>query len=212
MLKILAASPQERSVKLELMVNRIGHRLNLKEETLWRQLKELRGKRAEARPTPVSPPVATGPGATGGPDRRQTAPEERWAPAARHERELLELLLAEPALVPQASAEVLPDELEHPGLRQLLAELYRLQAGGLAADLDHLHARLDNERLLDAALRLQAEGQSQPDRPSAYRKVLERFVERRNARRTLELKNQVLAANDHDRAIELLARLRNQNQ
>ena len=45
MLGILALGPEERSVKLELMVNRIAHRLKLKEETVWTRLKELRGKR-----------------------------------------------------------------------------------------------------------------------------------------------------------------------
>jgi DNA primase len=201
MLGILAASPVERSVKLELMVNRIAHRLNLKEETLWRRLSELRSKRAER----VEPRVV---------DHQQAeasaAAPERSAPAPRHEVELVELLLAEPPLVARASADVAASELEHPGLRQLVEGLYGLHAEGLTADLDHLQGRLDNERLLDAALRMQDQGARQPDRPSAYVKVLERFVERRNARRTQELKHQVLAANDHDRAIELLARLRTQ--
>src|SRR5262249_22957789 len=35
MLAVLAAAPEERTVKMELMVNRIAHRLNLKEETVW---------------------------------------------------------------------------------------------------------------------------------------------------------------------------------
>jgi len=183
-------SPKERSPKLQLMVNRIAHRLYLKEETLWVWLNELRAKRSA-------------------PPREEIAPE-RSAPAPRHEVELLEVLLAEPPLVARASAEVAASELEHPGLRQLLEELYRLHAEGLTADLDHLQGRLDNERLLDTALRLQDRGLGQPDRPSAYVKVLERFVEKRDLRRTQELKHQVLAANDHDQAIELLARLRNQ--
>src|SRR5439155_25807813 len=57
MLTILAATPQERSVKLELMVNRIAHRLNLKEETLWQRLRELRARRADtaAAATPPKP-------------------------------------------------------------------------------------------------------------------------------------------------------------
>ncbi len=42
MLGTLAAAPAEGSMKVELMVNRIAHRLNLKEETLWARLKELR--------------------------------------------------------------------------------------------------------------------------------------------------------------------------
>lgn len=195
MLSILAAAPQERSVKLELMVNRIAHRLNLKEETLWKRLKELRSKRSDAA-APTSRPA-------------QPANEtQRSAPAAPHERELLELLLAEPSLVARASAEVMPEEMEHPGLRTLLEGLYRLHAEGLTADLDHLHGRLDNERLLDHALRLQDAGAAHADRQSAYAKVLGRFREKRDARHKQELKNQLLAAADHDRAIEVLARLK----
>jgi hypothetical protein len=71
-----------------------------------------------------------------------------------------------------------------------------------------LHGRLDNERLLDRARGLQDRGLMQPDRPSAYVKVRARFREKREARRQQELKNQVLAASDHDQAIELLARLK----
>jgi DNA primase len=193
MLAILAASPQERSVKLELMVNRIAHRLNLKEETLWKRLGELRSQRADrgaVRPAQVADEP------------------RRTAPAAHHERELLELLLAASALVAQASVEIPLDEVEHPGLRQLLDGLYRLHEEGLTADLDHLHGRLDNERLLDYALRLQDAGAGQPDQQSAYAKVLGRFREKRAARHKQELKNQVLAAADHDQAIELLARLK----
>lgn len=198
MLTILAATPQERSVKLELMINRIAHRLNLKEETLWRRLRELRERRAEAdRPA-----------------RLDVAAEEpeRTAPAAPYERELLELLLADASLVARATAEVPLNELEHPGLRTILDGLYRLHAEGLPADLDHLHSRLDNERLLDWALWSHDQGMLQPDRPSAYAKVLGRFREKRDARRKQELKNQVLATTDHDEAIALLARLKQNNR
>ncbi len=198
-LSILSASPKD-ELKLSLMINRIAHRLNLKEETLWKKLRELRLRRAESD-RPVRP------------IRPSDAAEEpaRSAPAAPCERELLELLLADASLVARASVEVPLDEVEHPGLRTILDGLYRLHAEGLPADLDHLHGRLDNERLLDWALRSHDQGLLQPDRPSAYDKVLGRFRERRDARRKQELKNQVLATSDHDEAIALLARLKQNN-
>ena len=65
----LAAEPAEGSMKVELMVNRIAHRLNLKEETLWDRLKELRGRcteRVDLRAVSPAP-----------------APEQRSAPAAQ---------------------------------------------------------------------------------------------------------------------------------
>jgi DNA primase len=194
MLSILAASPKD-ELKLGLMVNRIAHRLRLKEETLWKKFRELRARRADG------PSAATR-------VAEAVVEPERSAPAARHEIELLEVLLAEPVLVGKASAEVGLIELEHPGLRTILDGLYRLHAEGLPADLDHLHGRLDNERLLDFALRWQDQGLLIADRQSAYAKVLARFRERRDTRRQQELKNQVLAANDHNAAIQLLAKLK----
>jgi len=213
MLTILAATPQERSVKLELMINRIAHRLNLKEETLWKRLRELRERRTDAGRADTDrwergQPLTPAPSLQGGEGRLA---EERSAPAAPYERELLELLLADASLVARASAEVTLDEVEHPGLRTILDGLYRLHAEGLTADLDHLHGRLNNERLLDWALRSHDQGMQQPDRQSAYAKVLGRFREKRDARRKQELKNQVLATSDHDEAIALLARLKQNN-
>ncbi|MCS7046984.1 MAG: toprim domain-containing protein, partial [Gemmataceae bacterium] len=206
MLTILAAAPQ-RSVKLELMVNRIAHRLNLREETLWQRLSEVRARRAvtdhPAAAARTAPLLGTRPDAA-----RAEAPLPRRAPAAAHERELIELLLADAALVAPASTQIRPEEVEHPGLRTLLEGLYALAAAGLPADLDHLHGRLDNGRLLDYALEAQDRGSRIEDRPAAFAKVAARFQEKRLARQRQELKYQVLAANDHDQAIELLARLK----
>ncbi|HWY88747.1 MAG TPA: DNA primase [Gemmataceae bacterium] len=194
MLGILALGPQERSVKLELMVTRITQRLKLKEETVWTRLKELRGKRqgreASRRPSPTE------------------EPPERTAPAAKHEIELLEALLADGTLVVQAIDQVSPAELEHPGLRLLLEGLYRLHAEGLTPDLDHLRGRLDNEKLLDKAEEFRDRGLAQPDRRGYLHSVLARIRERRQLRqRQQELKTQVQAAPDHVTARELLRKL-----
>jgi DNA primase len=194
MLATLALSPTERSVKLELMVNRIGQRLKIKEETLWKRLKELRGQRTEREaPRPLNgAPVV----------------EERSAPAARHEIELLEVLLADGKLVNEVIGEVAPTDVEHPGLRMILEGLYRLHAEGLTPDLDHLQGRLDNERLLDKAGELRERGLVQSDRPAHLRELIGWMRERRQLRsRQDELKNQVKAAPDHGTARELLKRL-----
>jgi DNA primase len=191
MLAILALSPEERSIKLELMVNRIAHRLNLKEETVWNRLKDLRAQRQRREsPRPVEPTA------------------ERQGPAASHEIELLEVLLADGALVALATVEVVPAELEHPGLRLLLEGLYRLHAEGLKPDLDHLRGRLDNERLLDKAEALRERGLAQPDRQAYLQGILAWIRERRQIRqRQQELKTQVQAAPDHMTARELLKKL-----
>ena len=196
MLTFLVNAPREQSVKVALIVQRIAHRLNLTEETLWTRLKGLRA----ARPAPereAPPPQGPAP-----------APAEpRGGPAATHEIELLNLVLAEPALVAKAEAEVKPDDVEHPGLRRLLSALYGLRARGQAPDLDHLGEVLDNDRLLDKARQLQDEGLDVPDRAGTLATVFERFRARRGLRHKEAIKSQVQGVHDHDAAVELLRRL-----
>ncbi len=196
MLNILAAAPDERGVKMELMVNRVAHRLGLTEETVWKKLKEKRAKREDrAAPRPAHEPVP-----------------EQSAPAAKYEVELLEALLADGTLITHAQAEVSPAELEHPGLRLLLEGLYRLQAEGHTPDLDQLRWRIDNERLMDKAAELRNRGLAKPDRHAYLREVLGRIRERRQLRqRQQELKSQIKAAPDHVTARELLRKLQSNN-
>jgi DNA primase len=203
LLTVMAAAPDERSVKLELMINRIAHRLQVKEETLWARLRELRAKRkAPEREAPR--PAA---------EKAEPAPALRQAPAPPHERELIELLLADPALVATAQDALTAEEVEHPGLRRLLEGLYELRQEGRQPDLDQLLGRLDNERLSDSARKLQDRGLDHPDRPGYLQKVLGRFRDRREARRTQSIKNQIkaaLEAGDQETALALQRQLRTQ--
>lgn len=196
-LATLALTPNGRSVKLELMVNRIAHRFILKEETVWARLDELR---ARQQPGDHAAPPSAAEGSSG----------PRRAPAAIHEVELLEVLLADPALVAVASAAVQPTDVEHPGLRLLLEALYRLQAEGLTPDLDQVRNRIDNPPLVAKALELQERGVAKADRASFLQGVLARFRERQRQRIKQELQNQLQAAPDHDTAIALLQQLQNQ--
>ena len=124
------------------------------------------------------------------------------------ERELIEVLLAEPALVERARAELDPEEVEHPGLRRMLVGLYDLLADGQTPDLDALRVRiLDNPRLAAKALELQEVGRMHPDRPGWLAQVLAVFQERRAKRAKLALQSQLTAARDDAAAIELLRRL-----
>jgi DNA primase len=216
LLTLLAAAPEDRSVKLELMVNRIGHRLNLKEETLWTRFRELRAARRataeKARPEPLagSQPLAALQAENATP---QAAPQAaaRSAPAERHEIQLLEVLLAYPNLVATARAEVTPEEVEHPGLRLLLECLYRLEAEGVQPDLDHLHGRLDNERLMETARRFQDRGLEILDGAGELRGVLNRFIERRITGLKHSLRER-LEANDIQAASQLQDQLRELTQ
>jgi hypothetical protein len=125
---------------------------------------------------------------------------------------LLEVLLADPELVPTARASVRPDEIAHPGLRRLLEGLYALHAEGEPPTLDLLRLRLDNPRLAEKALEMQDVGRGNPERQAWLRRLLDRFQERRARPVKQELRNQLQAADpalDHGAALELLRRLQN---
>jgi DNA primase len=185
---------QAGAVKRELIVSRISGRLALKEETIWARLDELRRQRRPAEDRPATP-----------------AAEPRQAPSVPEERELLEILLADPDLVPQAAAAIRPEDLSHPGLRQLLAGLYALHLEGQAATLDLLRAQLDNPRLVQWALKHQEVGRLHADRPAWLRQVLAAFRQRRSEAQTRDIQSQLHAAQDEAYALDLLRRLQDRN-
>jgi DNA primase len=186
------------AVKMQLLINRIAHRLALKEETVWARLDELRKQRG---------------GATDPRSRREPVADdaERKAPAAPEERQLLEVLLAEPDLVSVAAQSVRPEEIVHPGLRLLLAGLYGLLAAGEPAELDQLRGQLDNPRLAERAMKLQEVGRGNSDRTGCLRMLLNLFEERRRRPALQELQNRLQAPGDHEAALELLRQLTTRN-
>jgi len=124
------------------------------------------------------------------------------------ERELLEVLLADPELVRVARAELPAAEVAHPGLRRLLEGLYALDEEGLPPDLDALRLRIaDNPRLADFALSAQEAARHHPDRPAWLRQILQRFRERREARTNRDLQGKLNAAQDPEAAVELLRQI-----
>jgi DNA primase len=194
-LGIIALAPplpgQAGAVKQQLMVNRIAQRLGLKEETVWARLRELREHKRQ--------PAA---------QARESATGQRAAKAAAEERQLLELLLAEPALVEQAAREIPAEEIVHPGLRMLLEGLYALRAAGDPPTLDLLRPRLDNVSLAAKALELQAIGRAMPDRPACLRLLLDFFKDRRLKHAKQELHTRLNAVHDDNAAaLELLRQL-----
>lgn len=199
-LSILARLPetpgQDAAVKRELMMNRIAHRFALQEETVWTRLHQLR-QEVRRKEEPRRRSQAGG-----------TAQPRRAARPAPQERQLLEMLLGDPALVPQAAAEIAPEQIVHPGLRKLLAGLYALSAEGKPPTLDELRARMDNPGLLASALHLQDVGRHVTDRALRFRQLLEEYRRRHRLEPVKqELHNQLHAATDHAAAVELLRRL-----
>jgi DNA primase len=194
-LGVIALAPeltdQAGALKRELMITRVAQRLGVKEETVWARLKELRAQR---RPAPDA-------------RQRDEAAGPKAAPAAAHERELLQILLAEPALVADAAREVPSGEVEHPGLRLLLEGLYRLLAEGAEPGLELLRLRIDNPPLIAKALELQDLGRDEPDRRAWLGRVLDRFRERRALARKQELHSRLSSVSDAAAAVELLRQL-----
>jgi DNA primase len=211
-LGLIALAPdtagQAGQLKRELIVGRIAHRLGLQEETLWGRLRELR-ERTKGRESPSETPSASEPADAATPP---SSNGPRQAPAAPHERELLEVLLAEPGLVPAAVAELRPDQMEHPGLRKLLEALYALHAAGHVPEVDRLRDMIDNPRLIDHALRMQEKGRAEPDRSAWLAQVLAEFRRLRELRRKQGLQDQLHGAADHQAAVELLRRMQDHRE
>ena len=185
------------ALKMQLMVNRIAHRLGLKEETVWARLRELRERKD-------SPPEAQA-------RARENEPGQRSAKAAPLELELLQVLLAEPAFVDRAAAAIRPEDIAHPGLRKLLDGLYGLLAEGEPPTLDQLRPRLDSVALAAKALELQDTGRKHSDRSTWLRQILARFQERRLRPVTQDLQTRLNAVRDPAAELELLRQLQKQS-
>jgi DNA primase len=167
---------------------------------LWDRLGELRRRRPreEARPTGPTDEVAV------------TRQDGGAAPAHPLERELVEVLLAEPGLVAKAKAVLSADEVEHPGLRRIVEEMYDLVAHGMLPDLDVVRLRLiDKPKLADFALRAQEVGlkYSASMRPEWLGRILKGFRDRHAGRAAEEVKGQLKSVSDHAEAIDLLRKL-----
>ncbi len=203
-LGIIALAPempgQTGAIKQQLIVTRIAQRLGLKEEMLWARLEELRTTAGQRKPARES----------AYPVRGSSEPEEpRQAPAAPVERDLLQVLLAEPELIAQAKTALTADQVVHPGLRRMLEGMYDLDTAGKRPDLDNLRPLLDNPRLAELALRWQEIGRMNDNRPAWLARILEEFRKRREKPVVRELHNRLQAATDHAQAVELLRRLQN---
>jgi DNA primase len=207
---IALASPlagEAGAIKTQLMVNRIARRLTLKEENVWARLNELRKQRRGNEAPRARPSAGRGEPGVSAPGGEDGEPAPSAAPAALQERQLLEVLLADPALVARAADVIGADEIEHPGLRRLLQGLYNLLAAGEVPALDSLRPALENSRLAEKALELQEVGQKYSDRETSFGQLLVHFQQRRDKSVQQELQSQLQSASDHQAALDLLRQL-----
>ena len=207
----LAESPSAAAqMKIELAITRLAHRLGLRQETVWARLGELKAERRrkqheaarlqeQARPAPVRHDGST----------QQLPMTPKNNKRDRAERQLLEILLADPGLVGKARERVAATDLIHTGLQRILGELFSMLEAGMPPDLDGLRVRLlDRPDLADAAGRLQDVGRGMSDRGVWLERVLNFFDEFHTETEKDELKRE-LAGNaiDDGQAVELLRKL-----
>jgi DNA primase len=134
-------------------------------------------------------------------------PAAKAGPATSAERNLLQILLADPGLVPTAAAAMSPDEITHSGLRRLLAELYRSQAAGAVPDLDWLREQLlDRPDLFESAQGLQFVGHQMQERERWLGRLLQRFAHMKIETEERSVKEQLSGAGP-EQTVELLRKL-----
>lgn len=194
-LSVIARIPVENSpssqLKVELMLGRIGKRLGLSEETLKARIKELRPK-VESRKV----------------DNNTSSNEElRRAKPAPEEKELVEVLLAYPELVNRARQEISPDDLSHPGLKQVVTVLYNLLDEQQLPDLDAVRARMGDSPIGSRLVDLADQGRRNLESVVWYCNILDRFNERKAKPAVKVIQDLVHAATDHETAIDLLKKL-----
>jgi DNA primase len=197
-LGVMALAPelpgQAGQVKQELLVTRLAHRVGLRQETVWARFGEL--KAARKREATRTPAVV---GASA-----QAAEEPRKRTAKPIEKELLQVLLAEPGLVARAYAEVWPTDMEHPGLQQLLGALYGLHESGTEPTIDGLREVVENEALIEWAIDNQEIGRRTADRRAWFDSVLQRFRSEKVELRRRQLMDRLRAAATDDERQRLL--------
>lgn len=217
-LGIMAAAPavpsQAAQVKQELIVTRLAHRLGVRQETIWARLAELKAERRRKEQQAIQKAVTTPPPNSSHSGNKADRPVRGKAGAAHAvEQQLLELLLADPGLVPKAVAAITPEELTHTGLRRMLIELYAIQNAGAVPDLDSLRERLaDRTDLFESAQKLQFVGQHMQEREQWLGKLVKRFADQKVEAEQRRVKEQLAGASGDEAVNDLLRKLQQNNE
>lgn len=231
-LKIMASSPssagQAAKIREQLLITRICQRMGLSESTVRDRLNELRQaklakdredaagerdrqqnqERVERQARSILPGPGMAGGMTGGGAGGEAESGRKSAgPAPMLERQLLEIILAEPALVAEAAREVTPEQMTHPGLRKLLECLYMLKGRNEPPELDALRVHLPHPALIAKAMEMQEIGQMTSDRARWLRTVLDGFHQRKVDEDKRQLRERLHFAGDDAQALDLLRQI-----
>lgn len=191
------AATTKTQIRRELILSRVAKRFGLREETLGRRLRELQSQ----RPREDSPARANA-------DEVALTRQMGGAVPDPIERELVEVLLAEPVLTAKAKAEIAPERIQHAGLQRIVTEMYDLIGNGILPELDAVRMRLiDKPRLADFAFRFYEIGSMNKERHAWFERILQGFRDRDTARASSALKSQLKAAGDPQQALDLLRKL-----
>jgi DNA primase len=190
---------QAGQVKMELLITRISHRLGLRQETVWTRFGELRQTRKDQKKEPTRTPAVQ---ATSVRDEEpeDAAPVVKRKPADGFEVQLVQILLAEPALIAQTYNAIGVENVEHPGLRQIVSSLYRMWEEKKPVDLDGLRDDIENPKLIRWAFDNQEIGRGNNDRGGTLRKLLLEFPKKRRELRRRQLKDQLPSASPEEAA------------
>ncbi len=125
----------------------------------------------------------------------------------------MEILLAEPVLVPLAAQKLDVELITHSGLQRILKEMYTLLERGQTPDLDALRIQLiDRPDLVDAALRLQYVGRQTDDRTKYLNEVFDFFTKQSSERHRQLAKAQLTNDGlDDQQRLDLLRQLQTKN-
>ncbi|MCS7014878.1 MAG: DNA primase [Gemmatales bacterium] len=175
-LRVLAQLPANSTgtvqVKRELAVAHLARRTGISAPSLWLRLQEIYRQTHHLPGPPQAEPV-----------RVHVSPLER---------QLLEILLAEPALLQEFDNQLPVELVEHRGIRQMLARMLRIWRAGEVPHLERMRQEFaDQPRLCTYLLQLHDRGLALADRRSCLQDVLQALREREARRQRERLRSEL---------------------
>ena len=173
MVAIVARAPRlkddttsEARFREQKVLQRLAAAFGIAEEDVRRRMTELR--RAKGRGPTVSAPASAARG-----QAAQPAPIPPW------ERELLELLVAHPALVGLAAGAIVPEHLIAGPCRRIYETSCRLMGDGMTPDFDRLMLEFDQEDIKSLLVELDERGRAKGTHESDPELLLKEIIHRR---------------------------------
>ena len=166
-------------VTREIVLDRLGQRLGIPAETVRNRLREIRGQKSRQNGNQAK--------------ELEIQAASPWANESLVERELLEVLLADPSLIERAAEEIRLEEITTPVFRRILDVCIEIIRDGEVVDLDGLRLRLDDRELACRASILAETGR---EKGALERRLADVLAYFRNRTSAAELQSQVDRGDD----------------